>query len=101
MKNKPTLFHPGLRQVTTPGAMRALERSGESPDNFLTRHLSGDWGELCAEDRTVNTQALIDGSQVMSVYSLRDRTKIWIITDGVIQHDGARQATTILLPDEY
>jgi len=32
--------------VATPGALAALEKSGQSPMDFLTRHVTGDWGEL-------------------------------------------------------
>ena len=31
--------------VATPGALEALEESGQSPGFFLDRHVQGDWGE--------------------------------------------------------
>jgi len=37
--------------VTTPGALEALEKAGQTPTEFLQRHLRGDWGDVCAEDR--------------------------------------------------
>ena len=36
--------------VATPGALRALEESGQDPEEFIKRHAQGDWGELCAGD---------------------------------------------------
>lgn len=36
--------------VATPGALRAFAESGESPQAFLDRHASGDWGELDGHD---------------------------------------------------
>jgi hypothetical protein len=46
----PTRFPPG-QLVATPGALEAFGQSGDSPLAFLMRHLSGDWGELDAEDK--------------------------------------------------
>jgi hypothetical protein len=47
---KPDHFSLG-RIVVTPGALRAIEDSGQSPEEFLARHHSKDWGELSDEDR--------------------------------------------------
>ncbi len=33
------------RVVATPGALRAIRSSGQSPSDFLRRHRNGDWGE--------------------------------------------------------
>jgi hypothetical protein len=30
--------------VATPGAMAAMQRTGEPPSRFLARHQAGDWG---------------------------------------------------------
>jgi len=46
-------FNPG-QVVATPGALAALEASGESLSDYLTRHLSGDWGDVDAEDAREN-----------------------------------------------
>jgi hypothetical protein len=32
--------------VATPGALAALEKSGQSPMDFLMRHVTGDWGNF-------------------------------------------------------
>jgi hypothetical protein len=40
--------------VATPGALAALEKSGQSPMDLLSRHVTGDWGEIPEEDRNEN-----------------------------------------------
>ncbi len=82
--------------VATPGALEALEQSGQSPSVFLSRHVQGDWGILDDEDKQLNDQALIDGSRLLSAYrSLKGNTKIWLITEA------DRSSTCLLLPEEY
>ena len=83
------------RIVATPGALEALQRSEQTPHEFLARHARGDWGELCHEDRQENELSLREGFRILSAYTLRDQTKIWIITEA------NRLVTTILLPSEY
>lgn len=102
MNHKPVSFSLG-RIVATPAALAALEKVDQTPLIYLQRHASGDWGEaLDAEDKQANAQALKDGTRILSAYLLPDETKIWIITDGVINTDtGERYATTVLLPEDY
>ena len=90
------------RIVATPGALAALEKVGKAPIDYLQRHARGDWGTVCDEDKEANAGALRTGARLLSAYLLPDETKIWIITDAVVDPDtGARQATTLLLPEEY
>ena len=94
-------FHLGPI-VSTPGALEALHRNNMTGLELLARHASGDWGDICEEDKELNNQALIDGSRILSAYTLPDNeTKIWIITDAEIDDQHHRQCTTFLLPDEY
>lgn len=79
----------------TPGALEAIENTGQSEADFIARHALGDWGDLDEEDRAANDRDLRSGGRLFSAYHLADRTKIYIITE----HD--RSATTILLPSEY
>jgi hypothetical protein len=81
--------------VATPGALAALEASGESPLEFLSRHAAGDWGELSDEDRRENEFSLEHGFRLLSAYTLNNGTKIWIISEA------DRSSTCILLPSEY
>jgi len=61
----------------------------------LTRHISGDWGEVDAEDKAANDDALVDGTRLLSAYRTIAGEKFWVITEA------DRSATTILLPEEY
>jgi hypothetical protein len=88
--------------VATPGVLEALERAGQNVWVFLTQHLAGDWGVVDADDKAANEQSLKDGSRLLSAYLLSDpeKTKIWVVTEAT-DDNGVRQATTVLLPDEY
>ena len=66
---KSPLFKPG-RILGTPGAIEALEQSGQSVWELLTRHLAGDWGVVDAHDKAANDEALKDGSRLLSAYRL-------------------------------
>lgn len=106
----------------TPGAQDVLLRYQINPFDLLKRHVSGDWGELCAEDVEANEEALTCGARLMSSYTLSspngdsdgnsgsehefdgnnegngkplEPVKIWLITES------DRSVTTLLLPDEY
>lgn len=81
--------------VTTPGALDAFETTGQTPTEFIHRHVSGDWGDLCDEDKQTNEEALSNGGRIFSAYHLNDGTKIWVITEA------DRSSTCVLLPSEY
>jgi len=86
--------------VATPSALKAIQQAGQSPAEFLDRHVRGDWGDLCDEDEQANEDALQDGSRILSAYHTSTGQKIWIITEAA-DEDDRREVTTILLPDEY
>ena len=86
--------------LCTPGAFAAFERNETTPISYLSRHLSGDWGDVCEQDQLTNEEALKTGARLFSVYRLPDETKIWIITEAV-NEEGIREVTTLLLPEEY
>jgi hypothetical protein len=81
--------------VATPGALEALEEAGQLPQEFLYRHMAGNWGELDEHDRHMNEQALRNGGRLFSAYTTQKGVRLWIITES------DRSATTILLPSEY
>ena len=89
------------RLVATIPALEALQRNGMTGIEFLSRHVRGDWGDLCDEDKAANESALKTGARLLSAYTLPDKTKIWIITDAEIDNRHTRYATTILLPEDY
>jgi hypothetical protein len=86
--------------VATPGAIEAMEESGQTPDFFLEQHVSGNWGIVDGEDWALNDQAMVDGSRILSAYSTLKSKKLWVITEAA-DENGHRAATTILLPEEY
>ncbi|SRR5258706_8634980 len=67
----------------------------EDIHNCINRHLSGDWGDLCALDKEANEYALHYGGRLFSAYHDRTGVKFWIITEA------DRSLTTVLLPDDY
>ena len=87
-------FDPG-RLLSTPGAEAALYEAKQDFLPLLSRHLAGDWGDLCDEDRAANDRALEHGGRLFSSYELLGGTKLWCITEA------DRSATTFLLPSEY
>jgi hypothetical protein len=80
--------------VATPGALKLLSEAREDPYDYLVRHSTGDWGDLCAFDRRQNEFALRHGYRVLSSYPV-GRECVWIITEA------DRSVTTILLPEDY
>ena len=81
--------------VATPGALAALKKAGQQPGEFLTRHVSREWGDLDEEDRKENEYSLEHGFRLLSAYRTNAGDRLWIITES------DRSATTILLPEEY
>ena len=91
---KPKVFPLG-EVFATPGALAALEAAGQSPIEFLIRHVCNDWGEVCPDDWQMNDEAIENGDRLLSAYRTSQGERIWIITER------DRSATTLLLPDEY
>ena len=79
------------KSVATPGAL-AL---GIDLKPYLHRHHCGDWGDLDAEDKQANEEALEQGMRLLSCYQVGDGKRIYIITEW------DRSVTTLLLPEEY
>jgi hypothetical protein len=82
--------------VMTCGVASFLEALGEPTAiiAMLHRHMTGDWGDICREDRQSNEDGLLNGDRLLSVYTV-DGEKLWVITES------DRSVTTVLLPDEY
>jgi nucleoid-associated protein YgaU len=81
--------------VATPGALETLARANQTPNEFLLRHVSGDWGELDTHDLAENMYSLKHGFRVMSSYRTKSGDTLWLITEA------DRASTTLLLPEEY
>jgi hypothetical protein len=85
-------FRPGSI-LSTPGVLTSVP-----PQDLLaalTRHLSGDWGNLDAHDWEANESALRHEGRLFSAFDASNGVRFWIITEA------DRSATTALLPDEY
>ena len=81
--------------VATPGALTALRKAGQQPDEFLTRHANREWGDLDEDDRRENDYSLEHGFRILSAYRTNAGDRLWIITEA------DRTVTTLLLPEEY
>jgi hypothetical protein len=92
--NNVPLFALG-RLLMTPGAREAMAEAGQSPREFIRRHVTGDWGEMSADDRKLNDEALFTCERIFSSYKTARGVRLWVITER------DRSATTLLLPDEY
>jgi hypothetical protein len=90
-------FNPG-QLVMTRGVNDLIANNEEFAKHVilsLKRHVAGDWGNVCDEDRVANEFALQHGERLFSVYEREGLPKIWIITEC------DRSVTTVLFPDEY
>ena len=79
----------------TAGVNDLVQRGELNPVPYLKRHLDGDWGDLCDDDRRSNDAALKSGDRLFSSYQVTRDLKLWIITEW------DRSVTTLLLPSEY
>lgn len=95
--------------LATPASLQLLARHRITAFDLLSRHISGDWGNVGADDAAANDEALQSGARLLSSYAINGRGTVWIITDAVSDVDEAgnalsepqRLTTTILLPSEY
>lgn len=93
--------------VATPGALALLAQHGVQAVALLSRHVSGDWGQLSRDDACANDDAVEHDDRVLSAYELplapagepgeggETRDRVWIITEA------DRSSTCLLLPSEY
>jgi hypothetical protein len=88
------LFNLG-HLVATPGALAVLEKTGQNPMEFLSRHVTGDWGEIPEEDKKENLLSLEKGFRLLSSYRTTAGDRVWVITEANRSH------STLLLPEEY
>ena len=102
----PQKFSP-RRVVTTRNAMALLTIHEVELLVLLVRHVCGDWGDCCAQDRASSDASIADGRRLMSVFHLSDWREqasmsrqersglptVWAITE----HD----RTMFLLPEDY
>ena len=90
---KQALFALG-QIVATPGALELMKAQGIDGLALLSRHVTGDWGDLDKADKQENELSVHKGFRILSAYGRGDQ-KLWVITEA------DRSVTTILRPDEY
>jgi hypothetical protein len=90
--NPPHLFPLG-KIVATAHALHSLTH--EEMVVALSRHQSGDWGDLDDSDISANTASLSQGGRILSAYTTTNRLRFWIITEA------DRSLTTVLLTQDY
>jgi hypothetical protein len=56
--------------MATPAALSLLYEHDTDPTELLDRHQSGDWGDLCMEDRKMNERDLREGGRLLSAYDV-------------------------------
>ena len=88
-----SLFKLG-QVVATKGALAACEQHSINPLLLLSRHSSGDWGDLDGHDVKANVDAIAFDGRILSCYKLHGE-KFYIISEW------DRSATTLLLAAEY
>ena len=83
--------------LATRGVSELVEARKVNPIGLLQRHIEGDWGDLCIEDKRQNDLALRPGREgrLHSSYQIDPDLKVWVITEW------DRSVTTLLLPVEY
>lgn len=87
------LFNPG-QMLATPAAMAHLTSHDASPLALIHRHLNGDWGDICVEDKELNDTAIQIVGRILSAYVVAGE-KLYVITEW------DRSYTTVMLASEY
>src|SRR3954466_15724900 len=67
--------------VATPGALEALEDAGQGPEEFLRRHVAGDWGDVDDHDRRENEFSVVNGFRILSASTTAKGVRLWVITE--------------------
>jgi hypothetical protein len=80
--------------VATPAVTDHFAKQGLSPLDYLSRHVTGDWGDVPPEDAAANVASIERGTRILSSYKVAAET-VWIITEA------DRSSTTLLFPSEY
>jgi len=93
--NESKVLFPLGNVYLTIGAREALEESNQTATEFLAKHQSGDYGDICEDDKRENELSVKEGFRILSSYRTSQNVKIWVITEA------DRTSTTLLEPNEY
>ena len=102
----PETFHAAMHRILARAKfpLGHVVLTGGAADAFnpaeiiaaLADHAAGKWGDIDAEDKATNDDALEHGGRLTSTYTRpEDGERLWIFTEA------DREVTTCLLPDEY
>lgn len=80
--------------ASTPAALAHLAANDTTPVALLTRHATGDWGELDRDDWLENERSIVRGWRILSSYPIGDAV-VWVITEA------DRSRTTMFMCEEY
>lgn len=92
-EDRQDLFPLGV-VVATPAVIFHFEQHGINAQDYIERHVRGDYGNIPSEDWTENVYSVKHGHRILSSYTVADEV-IWIITEA------DRSSTCILFPSEY
>lgn len=94
LNEQSSLLFPLGEVYLTIGAQDALKESNQVAVEFLQRHQSGDYGDVCEDDRRENELSVKEGFRVLSSYKTSKDIKLWLITEA------DRSSSYLLLPSE-
>lgn len=80
--------------IATREVLTHLERHGVNAQEYLARHVRGDWGEVPSTDAVENDFSVRSGFRILSSYTIAGK-KVWVITEA------DRSVTTLLFPSQY
>ena len=68
------------RVIITPTASAALQADGKTPADLLSRHQSGDWGDVTEQERSLNERGLAGHFNLQSVYKTIRGDRVAVVT---------------------
>jgi len=66
--------------------LAALQKAGQSPSEFLSLHVRGQWGDIPEEDRRENEYSLQRGFRLLSSYRTNANETIWVVTESLVRN---------------
>ena len=93
VQRKTPLFSLGA-VVATLAVLEHFDKHAINAQEYLDRHVRGDWGDVPPEDAKENDLSVNQGFRVLSSYVIAGE-RVWIITEA------DRTVSTLLFPREY
>lgn len=93
IRGKAPLFPLG-QVVATREVLTHFEKHGINAQDYLDRHVRGDWGDISSPDAAQNVYSVREGFRIFSQYTIAQR-KVFVVTEA------DRSSTAIMFPEEY